>query len=160
MYLPDSVCVVGERLILPFPEDLWVGNPCDAAFQPHRMTLSHACVLQLLHKWWGLVHLFGCGESLLLSCSLSPNHANMHPLHTQPSAVTLYQPLFTCNNEFQVKWVLPSSVAGDAGVDASVTAGHGLDDQWVHAVFPHQHLVGGVGTDGLSVQLPDEVRGG
>lgn len=68
--------------------------------------------------------------------------------------------LFTCNNEFQVKGVLAGSVAGDAGVDARVTAGHRLDDQRVHAVFPHQHLVGRVGTDGLPVQLPDEVRGG
>lgn len=30
----------------------------------------------------------------------------------------------------------------------------------MHAVFPHQHLVGGVGADGLAVQLPDEVGGG
>lgn len=68
--------------------------------------------------------------------------------------------LFTCNDELQVKGVLSGSVAGDAGVDAGVAAGDGLDDQWVHAVFPHQHLVSGVGADGLSVQLPDEVRGG
>lgn len=60
--LPDSVCVVSEWLILPFPEDLWVGNPSDATLQSHRMTLSHACVLQLLDEWRGLVHLFGWEE--------------------------------------------------------------------------------------------------
>lgn len=65
--------------------------------------------------------------------------------------------LLTCNNEFQVEGVLAGSVAGDAGVDSSVAAGHWLDDQRVHAVLPHQHLVGGVRADGLSVQLPDEV---
>ena len=69
-------------------------------------------------------------------------------------------PLFTCHNEFQVKGVLPGAVAGDTGVDARVAAGHRLDDQWVHAVFPHQHLMGGVWADGLSIQLPDEVGGG
>lgn len=37
--------------------------------------------------------------------------------------------LFTCNNEFQVKGVLPGSVAGDAGVDACIAACHRLDDQ-------------------------------
>lgn len=66
--------------------------------------------------------------------------------------------LFTCNNEFQVEGVLPGSVAGDAGVDACIAAGHRLDDQRVHAVFPHQHLMGRVGADGLSIELPDEVR--
>lgn len=72
----------------------------------------------------------------------------------------LYPLLFTCNNELQVEGVLAGSVAGDAGVDAGVAAGHGLDDQRVHTVFPHQHLMGGVGADGLSVQLPDEVWSG
>lgn len=36
---------------------------------------------------------------------------------------------FTCNDEFQVKGVLPGSVAGDAGVDASITARHRLNDE-------------------------------
>lgn len=68
--------------------------------------------------------------------------------------------LFTCHNELQVEGVLSGPVAGDAGVDAGVAAAHGLDDQRVDAVLPHQHLVGRVGADGLSVQLPDEVWGG
>lgn len=76
---------------------------------------------------------------------------------TAAAAVFLF---FTCNDELQVEGVLPGSVAGDAGVDAGVAAGHGFDDQRVHAVLPHQHLVGGVRADGLPVQLPDEVRSG
>lgn len=70
-YLPDSVCVVSEGLILPLPEDLWVGDSCDTTLQSHRMTLRHACVLQLLHERRGLVHLFSCGKnSTLLSVFL------------------------------------------------------------------------------------------
>lgn len=87
-----------------------------------------------------------------------PNHANMYLLRTCRLLICMF--LFTCNNEFQVKGVLPGSVAGDAGVDACVAASHRLDDQWVHTVFPHQHLMGRVGPDGLPVQLPDEVRSG
>lgn len=68
--------------------------------------------------------------------------------------------LFTCNDQFQVERVLAGSVAGDAGVDACVAAGHRFDDQRVHAVFSHQHLMGRIRADGLSVQLPDEVRSG
>ena len=63
----------------------------------------------------------------------------------------------TCYNEFQVEGVLSSAVAGNAGVDACITAGHGLDDQRVDAILPHQHLVGGVRADGLTIQLPDQV---
>lgn len=63
-YSPDSVCVVSERLILPFPEDLWVGDPCDTTLQSHRMTLCDTCVLQLLDERRSLVHLFGCGKSV------------------------------------------------------------------------------------------------
>lgn len=58
---PDSVCVLRQGLVLSFPEDLWVGNPRDAALQPHRMTLGHAGVLQLLDERGHLVHLLGCG---------------------------------------------------------------------------------------------------
>lgn len=60
--LPDSICVLSQGLVLPFPEDLWVGNPRDATLQSHRMTLGHAGVLQFLDERRHLVHLFGCGE--------------------------------------------------------------------------------------------------
>lgn len=60
--LPDSICVLSQGLVLPFPEDLWVGNPRDATLQSHRMTLGHAGVLQFLDEHRHLVHLFGCGE--------------------------------------------------------------------------------------------------
>lgn len=59
-HLPDSVCVLSQALVLPFPEDLRVGNPGDAALQAHGVTLGHAGVLQLLHEHRHLVHLFGC----------------------------------------------------------------------------------------------------
>lgn len=155
--VPDSVCVVSERLVLPFPEDLRVGNPGDATLQSHRVPLGHTCVLQLLHKQGGLVHLFGCGEEHV-SESFLWSSSRQRASSVQQLLFCLC--LFTCDDEFQVKGVLAGSVAGDAGVDAGVAAGHGLDDQGVHAVFPHQHLVGRVGADGLSVQLPDEVWGG
>lgn len=86
--------------------------------------------------------------------SPSPDCAQVNPDPCSSS------PPPTCDDQFQVEGVLAGPVAGDAGVDAGVAAGHGLDDQGVHAVFPHQHLVGGVGADGLSVQLPDQVWGG
>lgn len=60
--LPDSLCVLSQGLVLPFPEDLGVGNPRDATLQPHRMPLGHAGVLQFLDEHGHLVHLFGCGE--------------------------------------------------------------------------------------------------
>lgn len=63
----------------------------------------------------------------------------------------------TCDDQFQVEGVLAGAVAGDAGVYASIAAAHRLDDEGVHAVLPHQHLMGGVRADGLSVELPDEV---
>lgn len=59
-HLPDSVCVLSQALVLPFPEDLRVGNPGDATLQAHGVTLGHAGVLQLLHEHRHLVHLFGC----------------------------------------------------------------------------------------------------
>lgn len=147
--LPDSVCVLRQGLVLSFPEDLWVGNPGDATLQPHRMTLGHAGVLQLLHERGHLVHLLGCGRERVTDCLLSPSTRSLKSGYPT-----------TCNYQFQVEGVLAGPVAGDAGVDAGVAAGHGLDDQRVHAVFPHQHLMGGVGADCLTVQLPDEVRGG
>lgn len=68
--LPDSVCVLSQALVLPFPEDLWVGNPGDATLQAHGVTLGHAGVLQLLHEHRHLVHLFGCegGEERVNEC--------------------------------------------------------------------------------------------
>lgn len=48
--LPDSVCVVSERLILPLPEDLRIGNPRHTALQSHRMTICNARVLQFLDE--------------------------------------------------------------------------------------------------------------
>lgn len=66
--------------------------------------------------------------------------------------------LCTCNNKLQVEWVLSSPVAGDARVNSCISASDRLDDQWVNSVLPHQHLVGRVWTDGLTIQLPDEVR--
>ena len=89
---------------------------------------------------------------LLTTCCYRPVSVN----HT---TARLGRLLLTCHDELQVEGVLAGPVAGDAGVDAGVAAGHGLDDQRVDAVFPHQHLMGRVGADGLSVQLPDEVRG-
>lgn len=86
-------------------------------------------------------------------CVSDSRHININP-------TTFCMFLFTCNDEFQVKGVLAGSVGGNAGVDARITAGHRLNDQWVHTVFPHQHLVGRIRANGLSVQLPDEVRGG
>lgn len=88
---------------------------------------------------------------------MSPSNAT--PLKKKKSLFVLIV-LFTCNDEFQVERVLAGSVAGDAGVDACVAAGHRFDDQRVHAVFSHQHLMGRIRADGLSVQLPDEVRSG
>ena len=66
----------------------------------------------------------------------------------------------TCNDKLQVKGVLPGAVAGNAGVDASISTSDRLDDQWMNTIFPHQHLVGGVWADDLAIQLPDEVRRG
>lgn len=170
---PDSVRVVSEGLILPLPEDLRIRNACDAALQTHGMTLCDARVLQLLDERRGLVHLFGYGERRCNLDALRDNYRCKQILkdtkewfccraaiyRSYPQFTLLVFP-FTCNNEFQVERVLAGSVAGDAGVDARITAGHGLDDQWVHAVFPHQHLMGRIGADRLSVQLPDEVRSG
>lgn len=147
--LPDSVCVLSQALVLPFPEDLRVGNPRDATLQPHRMALGHAAVLQLLHEHRHLVHLFGCGDE-----------RGTESLSRFQLASTQIQSPPTCNDQLQVEGVLAGPVAGDAGVYAGIAAGHRLYDQGVHAVFPHQHLVGGVRADALSVQLPDEVRGG
>lgn len=59
---PDSLCVLSQGLVLPFPEDLWVGHPRDATLQSHRVALGHAGVLQFLHEHGHLVHLLGCGE--------------------------------------------------------------------------------------------------
>lgn len=113
------------------------------------MTLGHAGVLQFLNERGHLVHLLGCGGERVTDWFLSSSSWKLKSGYRT-----------TCNYQFQVEGVLASPVAGDAGVDAGVAAGHGLDDQRVHAVFPHQHLMGGVGADGLTVQLPDEVGGG
>lgn len=89
---------------------------------------------------------------------MSPSNAT--PLKKKKKSLFVLIVLFTCNDEFQVERILAGSVAGDAGVDACVAAGHRFDDQRVHAVFSHQHLMGRIRADRLSVQLPDEVRSG
>lgn len=118
--LPDSVCVLSQGLVLPFPEDLWVGNPRDATLQSHRMTLGHAGVLQLLDEHRHLVHLFGCGEERVTESfpCLSSRKVKSRCSPSPP----------TCNDQFQVEGVLAGPVAGDAGVYASIAAGHRLDD--------------------------------
>lgn len=83
-YSPNSVGVVSEWLVLPFPEYLWVGNPSDATLESHRMTFCNTCVLQLLDEWGGLVHLFGCGETVLMRRIVSAF------LHEVPAYLTVY----------------------------------------------------------------------
>ena len=54
---------------------------------------------------------------------------------------------------------MSSPVGGHARVDAGVPGRDGLDDQRVHPVLSHQHLVGAVLADGLAVQQPTEIGG-
>lgn len=74
--------------------------------------------------------------------------------------LTVVKTALTDNLQFHGEAVLPGAVPGNTLVDSGVMHRHDLDDEGVHALLTHQHLVVVVRTDGFTIQVPGHVWGG
>lgn len=66
----------------------------------------------------------------------------------------------TSYNQLQVEGILSGPVAGNACVNSSISASDRLDYQRMDSILSHQHFMGGIWTDGVAIQLPDQIGRG
>lgn len=148
--LRDSLFSIRYWVIVFLPEDDRRGHTHNSAFQPDRSSFRNTHVLQLFQELGGVLHLFFWRGNDFSDCGLESRHRG----------AALNHRVLTHDFQLQAKGALPCFVACNARVCTSIFLCQRINDQRVHSVFPHQHLMIQVWVDWFPVDQPHQLRGG
>lgn len=156
-YLPDSVLIFRNGVVVFLPEDDWRGHTHHPTLQPDRSSLRNTHILQLLHKLGRMLRLFLWGGNTDMAF-LVFNWIVLEKFI--PFRRWLLYLFLTHDFQFETKWALSCFVACDAGVCAAVILRQRVNDQGMDAILPHQQLVVKVGIDWRPVDQPHQLWDG